>query len=126
MPLQAQQGGEARGAPAQGDAGAAMAVIVDQPLVAERLAPDDETGGAIGPQARDSADHALRRGEHGRQAAGALPAPAGHGRAARQSEARSGPWLRRRESPGDLSESRLAAKRPAEKVSYSHGPPSFA
>ena len=52
MALQAEQGGELRRAPGQGDAGAAMAVIVDEALVAQRLGADDEAGGAIGAEAR--------------------------------------------------------------------------
>ena len=57
--LQAKLGGELRRAPGQGNAGAAMAVIVDEALVAQRLGADDETRGAIGTQAGDRPDHPL-------------------------------------------------------------------
>src|SRR4051812_20790769 len=65
-------GRQLRRAPAQGDPGAAVAVIVDQPFVTERLGADDEARAAIGTQARDGAYHTafvdLDRGQ--RRAAG--------------------------------------------------------
>jgi hypothetical protein len=83
MPLQAELGRELRAAPAQGDAGAAMAVIVDQPLVPERLGADDEAGGAVRPQARHRPDHPLGRDVDRGQAAGlAHPGARGAGRRA--------------------------------------------
>ena len=89
MALQAELDGELRRSPGEGDAGAAMAVIVDQPLVAQRLGADDEAGGAIGAQARDGADYPVGRDQHARQAAcrRRRRAPRRHGgRAARQDE----------------------------------------
>src|SRR3546814_9750053 len=59
-----------RRAPGKGDAGAAMAVIVDEALIAERLGANDESGRAIGAETRHGADHATGRDLDGRQASG--------------------------------------------------------
>lgn len=68
MAGQAEIDREARGAPAQRDAGAAMAVIMDEPFVAQGLGPDDEALRAIGAQARDGADDPPGRDVDDRQA----------------------------------------------------------
>jgi hypothetical protein len=86
MARETEIGRELGSAPAQGDARAAMAVIVDQLLLAERFGPDHEALAAVRPQACDGADHAacidLDRSE--RSAAGHTARPAGDRRAARQ------------------------------------------
>ena len=90
--LQAELGRELRRAPAQRDAGAAMAVIVDQPLVAELLRPDDEALAPVGPQAGDGADHPagvdLHRRE--RRAVRYAARPCADRRAARQQSGGTG------------------------------------
>ena len=66
-----------------------MAVIVDEPFVAERLGADDEAAGAIGAQPRDGADHPVGRDvDRGQAARPADPRDRRH--AARKSEARCG------------------------------------
>src|SRR3546814_20456959 len=45
-----------------------MAVIVDEPLGAERVGADDEAAGAIGAEAREGANNAIGRRLDGHQA----------------------------------------------------------
>ncbi len=90
MARQAELDREPRRAPGQGDARAAMAVIVDEALVAQRLGADDEARGAIGAQAGEGADDALGRDVDRRQAALPRRRPRHRRRAARKQQRRGG------------------------------------
>src|SRR6185503_18296446 len=56
--LEPELGGEFGAPPTQGDPAAAMAVIVNQRLVAELFAANDEARPAVGTQTRNSSDDA--------------------------------------------------------------------
>jgi hypothetical protein len=84
LPLQPELGRELGAAPAERNPAAAMAVIVDQALVAERLGADDEALAAVRPEAGDGADQPARIGVDRRKRRATADRAGADGRAARQ------------------------------------------
>ena len=84
--LEAELGGEFRAAPAERDPAAAVAVIVDQALLAELVGADDEARPSVRPEPGYGPDDAAFVGDHRRKRrAGAKPTRADRRAAGQQS-----------------------------------------